>query len=94
MARLNTGEISRRLGNMTDWSLSDGQLRRTYTCTTFQHATAFVVHIAMLAEAADHHPDIDIRYNTVVVTLSTHSEGGITEKDFDMATSIDAAFET
>ncbi|HEX9220132.1 MAG TPA: 4a-hydroxytetrahydrobiopterin dehydratase, partial [Gemmatimonadaceae bacterium] len=50
----------------------------------------FVVAIGKIAEAADHHPDIDIRYTKVVCTLSTHSAGGITQKDLDMARQIDA----
>ena len=69
---------------------SESAIRRTYTLPTFTAAVAFVGYVAELAEAADHHPDIDIRYRKVTLTLSTHEAGGLTEKDFDLAAQIDA----
>ena len=64
-------------------------LTRIYKLPNFRAAIAFVTYVAELAEAADHHPDIDIRYSKVTVTLSTHSEGGVTQKDFDLIAQID-----
>ncbi len=61
------------------------------SCSSFRAVIDFVVRIADAAEAADHHPDLDIRYRRLRVALSTHSEGGITERDFALATQIDAA---
>ena len=57
----------------------------------FKRAMSFVNRVADAANAADHHPDITINYNRVTTTLSTHSEGGVTDKDIDMASKIDAA---
>jgi 4a-hydroxytetrahydrobiopterin dehydratase len=64
-------------------------IRRTYQFSSFAAAIRFVGFVAQLAEDADHHPDIDIRYNRVTLTLSTHSAGGVTEKDFALAKQID-----
>ena len=64
-------------------------IRRTYQFPSFAAAIRFVGYVAQLAEDSDHHPDIDIRYNRVTLTLSTHSAGGVTEKDFALARQID-----
>lgn len=73
------------------WELADDgkAIRRTYTQPSFRCALAFVAWIGELAEVADHHPDVDLRYKRVVVTLSTHSAGGLTEKDFAFARQLD-----
>ncbi len=92
MPALAQQEIQNRLENMPHWSLLDGQITRTYEAASFHRAIGFVAQIAILADKADHHPDIDIRYNKVVIGLSTHSENGITEKDFALAQQIDEAF--
>jgi 4a-hydroxytetrahydrobiopterin dehydratase len=92
MPALDQQNIEQRLGEMPQWSLADGQITRTYTAATFHRGIGFVTQIAILADVADHHPDIDIRYNSVRIALSTHSEGGITEKDFALARQIDEAF--
>jgi 4a-hydroxytetrahydrobiopterin dehydratase len=68
-----------------DWSLENGQLVRTFRLADFVGSIGFVSKVAMLAEKADHHPDIDIRWNRVTLSLSTHSAGGITEKDTHLA---------
>ncbi|MBI2169387.1 MAG: 4a-hydroxytetrahydrobiopterin dehydratase [Actinobacteria bacterium] len=88
MALLNDEEI--RSGLPSDgWEVagpSPGQeIRRTFEFDSFPIAIAFVNLLADAAEAANHHPDIDIRYNRVLVALSTHSEGGVTEKDLSLA---------
>ena len=92
MPVLEHPEIEKRLAGMSGWSLAEGQISKTFMAATFHRAVAFVTQIGMLAEVADHHPDIDIRYNKVTVRLSTHSEGGITEKDFALAEAMELAF--
>jgi 4a-hydroxytetrahydrobiopterin dehydratase len=72
-----------------DWKLVDGVLVKTVTCAGFVGSLAFVNEVGVLAQAADHHPDIDIRYNQVKLALVTHDSGGITQKDIDLATRID-----
>lgn len=64
-------------------------ITRTYQLPSFAAAIRFVGYVAQLAEEADHHPDIDIRYDKVTLTLSTHSAGGVTDKDFALARQID-----
>ena len=80
-----------RLDDLRGWTREGDAIRKTYTLDSFTEAVAFVNRIAELAEQADHHPDIDIRYDRVGCTLSTHSEGGLTVKDFDLAHQLDAA---
>jgi len=72
------------------WDLVDGQLIKVVECAGFPAALDFVVAVGALAEAADHHPDIDIRWRTVRLALVTHDAGGITELDFSLARAIDA----
>ncbi len=71
------------------WSIDGETVSRTFECDGFSGAVAFVVRVAMAAEVADHHPDIDIRYKKVTIALSTHSEGALTGKDLDLAGAID-----
>lgn len=82
-------EIRKRLPELHGWSLSRGALRCEFRFESFKQALQFVGRVADLAEAADHHPDIDIRYSLVRLALSTHDAGGITEKDFSLAGEID-----
>ena len=70
---------------MVEWQEQDGALVREFELPTFAAAIEFVVELAGIAESYDHHPDIDIRYRRVTVRWTTHSEGGITEKDREMA---------
>lgn len=72
-----------------DWELVDGRLVKAVACNGFAGALAFVGDVGVLAEEANHHPDIDIRYNRVRLVLTTHDAGGITQKDIDLAKSID-----
>jgi 4a-hydroxytetrahydrobiopterin dehydratase len=72
------------------WDLVDGELVKVVECATFPAAIEFVVAVAERAEAADHHPDIDIRWRTVRLVLVTHDAGGITELDLALAGVIDA----
>jgi 4a-hydroxytetrahydrobiopterin dehydratase len=88
---LDDQEIRERLDGIRGWTREGDAIRKTYTLQSFPEAIAFVNRIAELAERANHHPDIDIRYDRVGCTLSTHSEGGLTARDFDLARQIDAA---
>ena len=83
--------IQRELGNLPGWSRRGGALTKTYKFRTFPDAIDFVTRIADRAEAANHHPDIDIRYTRVTCTLSTHDAGGITQKDIALAGEIERA---
>ncbi|HSJ82574.1 MAG TPA: 4a-hydroxytetrahydrobiopterin dehydratase [Acidimicrobiia bacterium] len=67
------------------WERDGESITRTYEHSDFNGSMGFVTRVALAAEKADHHPDIDIRWNKVTLTLSTHSEGGITTKDLDLA---------
>ena len=88
MAVLNDEQVDRRLATLDGWAREDKVIRRTYQFDSFPAAIAFVNRVADAAEGMDHHPDIDIRYRDVTLTLSTHSEGGITDKDLDLARQI------
>lgn len=83
-------EIDVFLESHPDWSRSGNELTRMFTFKDFNESMGFVTRIAMEAEKADHHPDIDIRWNKVTLTLSTHSEGGLTVKDLDLAGTADS----
>ena len=85
MPKLSPSEIETKLKDLPGWSLQEGALVRDWEFADFVQAMTFVNHVAQAAEAADHHPDIDIRYNKVRLALVTHSSGGITDKDASMA---------
>jgi 4a-hydroxytetrahydrobiopterin dehydratase len=91
VALLDDSEIRNRLDDLQGWTRDGDAIRKTYTLDSFAEAIAFVNRIAELAERANHHPDIDIRFDRVGCALSTHSEGGLTAKDFDLAQQLDAA---
>ncbi len=91
MAKLPPEEIKNRLTGLAGWQLADNAIRKQFKFNDFMSAVAFVNRVANAAEAADHHPDIVINYTRVTMSLSTHSAGGITGKDFDLAQKIDLA---
>ena len=78
-------EIHRRLAGLSGWQRHGDAIRRTYTFAGFPEAVAFVQGLVLPAEAMNHHPDVDVRYDRVTVTLSTHDSGGITENDLALA---------
>jgi 4a-hydroxytetrahydrobiopterin dehydratase len=82
MAKLSRDEIERRLKTLNGWTLDGETIRKQFTFKGFPEAVAFVDRLVPEAEAADHHPDISINYKRVTLSYSTHSEGGLTEKDF------------
>ena len=75
-------DARKRLESLPGWELDDASIHRKFTFKGFPEAVAYVVQLGFAAEAADHHPDILINYKRVTLTYSTHSEGGLTEKDF------------
>ena len=89
MAALSKNEIQQKLKDMRGWSHFGKAIQKRYTLKSFVPAMELVNKIADVAEKEQHHPDITINYNVVSISLSTHSEGGVTQKDFDLAQQID-----
>lgn len=87
--RLDDGTISEWLGRLPGWTRVGDEIVRTYECPDFAAAIAFVVRIGFLAEAKDHHPDLDVRWRRVRVALTTHDVGGLSDWDFELAAAID-----
>jgi 4a-hydroxytetrahydrobiopterin dehydratase len=90
MGKLTEADVQARMGSVTGWTRDGDAIRRQFTFAGFSDAVAFVTRLGFDAEAADHHPDILINYKRVTLTYSTHSEGGLTQKDFDGARAADA----
>ncbi len=90
METLPEAEVDAALGSLPGWSVEDGAVTKQFALPSFSAAIDFVNTVAGLAEDANHHPDLDIRYDKVRVALVTHSEGGITDKDLEMARRIEA----
>ena len=86
---LSAKEIKEAIKDLPEWDVEGKAIVRVFEFEDFEQAIDFVNGVAELAEDADHHPDMDIRYNKVRVILSTHSKGGITENDFDLAERLD-----
>lgn len=91
MDTLSHEQIEDRLPSLEGWSYHNDALHRTFGFDSFLDAIAFINRIAAKAEDRDHHPEIRNVYTTVEVSLSTHSAGGVTDKDFDLAAAIDEA---
>ena len=87
--RLSPAEAEKRVKSLNGWTLDGEAIKKQYTFKDFPDAIAFVNRLAPEAEKADHHPDILINYKRVTLTYSTHSEGGLTHKDFAGAASAD-----
>lgn len=90
MALLSDAEIEEGLKGLKGWERKGNEIVRVFKNKDFVESVGFVNKVAILAEKADHHPDILIRYRNVTLTLSTHSQGGLTGKDFKLAGEIDA----
>ena len=90
MALLDETQIRDALARLPGWERHGKEIARTFHFADFKEAMAFVTRVALVAEAANHHPDIDIRWRTVRLALTTHDQGGLTRKDFDLARAIDA----
>lgn len=89
MALLSEDKIIESLAALDNWKLDGKAIAKELVKKDFADAIAFTIKVALLAEKADHHPDIEIKWNRVRLLLSTHSEGGVTEKDIDLAKKID-----
>lgn len=89
MPLLSDDEVQAFVKDHADWSVAGKEITRTFEFTDFNESIGFVNRVALEAEKANHHPDIDIRWNKVTLTLSTHSEGGLTEKDLQLADTAD-----
>jgi 4a-hydroxytetrahydrobiopterin dehydratase len=89
MAVLSEEEIRERLRSLKGWQLKGKEIHKVYTHKTFKDAINFVNKVADLAEKANHHPDFLIQYNRVTLTLSTHSKGGVTNSDIELANRIE-----
>jgi 4a-hydroxytetrahydrobiopterin dehydratase len=87
--KLSDIEIQRELGTLTGWTRKGESLIKTFTFATFMSGIGFVDRVAVAAEKMDHHPDLDIRFTKIGVTLSTHSAGGITGNDVALAREMD-----
>ena len=89
MAKLSQADVDQRMKDLRGWTLQGDEIVKQYTFKNFPEAIAFVSRLAPEAEAADHHPDILVNYKRVTLTYSTHSEGGLTDKDFAGAAAAD-----
>ena len=94
MAAFSKAEIQVKLKDMRGWAHQGKAIQKRYSLKSFVPAITLVNKIAELAEKEQHHPDITINYNVVGISLSTHSEGGVTQKDFNLAQQIDNLAET
>lgn len=89
MAKLSADEARARIGQVPEWTLDGDSIRKEYVFGSFREAVSFTVRLAFECEEADHHPDITISYKKVTLVYSTHSAGGLTDKDFDGAATAD-----
>jgi 4a-hydroxytetrahydrobiopterin dehydratase len=89
MATLSAADITARLKDLDGWAYQNGALTKQFTFRGFPEAVGFVNRLVPDAESADHHPDVTINYRRVTIQYSTHSEGGVTEKDFAGARTAD-----
>ena len=87
--KLSNQEIKSKVNNLRGWALKEGEIKKTFEFGNFLESIEFVNKIAPIAEKQKHHPDIEINYNKVTVSLSTHDEGGVTDKDITLAKTID-----
>ncbi len=91
MPLLSDEQITNELKSLGGWERNENEIIKTFKTKNFVDTMGLVNKIALLAERADHHPDLGVHYSKVVINLSTHSEGGITEKDISLAKEIEEA---
>jgi 4a-hydroxytetrahydrobiopterin dehydratase len=89
--KLGDTEIAQHLKNLSGWVRDGNAIRKSFDFGKFADGIRFVDRVAVVADALDHHPDVDIRYTTITMTLSTHSAGGLTRRDFELAERIEQA---
>ena len=90
LERLDDTEVTRAMKSLPGWKRQGEAIEKTFDRGSFNGAIAFVNTLSQLAERADHHPDLDIRYRQVRVSLSTHDAGGLTQRDIDLARQVEA----
>jgi len=88
--KLTESEIRERLARVPRWALRDGRLHRDFSFPSFVEAFGFMTRVALLAESRNHHPDWSNAWNKVSIDLVSHDVGGLSQRDFDLATAIDA----
>jgi 4a-hydroxytetrahydrobiopterin dehydratase len=91
MPKLTESDLAKELASLPGWSVVGGALRKEFAHPSFPEAVVFVNAVAQLAEVANHHPDVDIRYSKITLRLVTHDSGGITAKDVALAKEVEAA---
>lgn len=90
MKLINIEEINKKLQDLPGWSLVDNSIQKEFALKDFVDALGFLIKVGFLAEKLDHHPDLFLHsWNKVKIIISTHSEGGLTEKDFNLAEQIE-----
>lgn len=92
MAKLAPADIESRLKALPGWEYKDNEISKLYRFKQFMDGIGFLNKVAAMAEAADHHPDVKINYTRITFSCSTHDQGGVTEKDFKLASQIETAF--
>ncbi|HEY1865483.1 MAG TPA: 4a-hydroxytetrahydrobiopterin dehydratase [Candidatus Acidoferrales bacterium] len=92
-AKLNEGDIASGLKKLSGWSIERGNLHRAFEFKDFSQAFGFMTQVALAAESMNHHPDWSNAWNKVVIDLSTHSAGGLTANDFELAGKIQKIFD-
>jgi 4a-hydroxytetrahydrobiopterin dehydratase len=92
MAKLSADRIGEKLTTLGGWRHKDNAISKQFRFKDFMDGIRFINRVAELAEAADHHPDIQVNYTRITFFCSTHSEGGVTDKDFDLAAKIEDAY--
>jgi 4a-hydroxytetrahydrobiopterin dehydratase len=90
-SRLSEAEVTAKLTGLAGWSRAGETITKTFTFAGFPEAVAFVTRLVEPAERLEHHPDIDLRYNRVIASLSTHDQGGLTAFDFTLAAEMEKA---
>jgi 4a-hydroxytetrahydrobiopterin dehydratase len=90
LARLNEEQIAEKLGPLDGWERSGEAIRKQFELDDFKGSVGFVNRLTPEAEDMNHHPDLEVSWNKVTVTISTHSEGGLTDNDFALAGRIDS----
>ena len=92
MPKLAEAEITEKVKSLSGWQYKDNAISKLYRFKEFMEGIRFIDRVAEMAEAADHHPDIHVNYTRVTFTCTTHSDGGVTAKDFALADQIERAF--
>jgi 4a-hydroxytetrahydrobiopterin dehydratase len=90
MPRLSDDEVADRLGELEGWERRGDAIVKSYKCNDFVGSVKLVDALTPVAEEMSHHPDVEISWDTVTVSVTTHSEGGLTENDFELASKIDS----